>query len=167
MFYSLQKTHSLHCMVGLSSWKWALLLIFIMTRQKVEQRVTTKWFGVSKGTEAAAFASSICSHFTLSWQYLRHRAAPALEFTLAGEGNRCPRPRGHNCCASGAGFKQSAQELGLKYWGAHAGNNVHIMDRNLNHAGGFSWQILAKFSGLNCKLSKELSAGWRYISVST
>lgn len=155
-------------MVGVSSWKWALLPIFIMTtKQKVEQRVTTKWSGVSKGTEAAAFAPSICSHFALSWQYLCHRAAPAVELALAQEQKRCPCPRGHNCCASGAGFKQSAHSLGLKYCGAYAGKNAHIMDRNLNLAEDFSWQILAKFSGLNCKLNKELWAGWRYISVST
>lgn len=156
-------------MVGVSSWKWVLLLIFARTtRQKLYllQRFTTKRFVVSKGTEAAAFASSICSHFTLSWQYLCHRAAPAVESALAGEQNRCPHPKGHNCCASGAGFKQPVNELGLKYW-AHAGKNAHIMDRNFNHAGEFSLQILAKSSGLNCKLSKELSAGWRHISVNT
>lgn len=64
-------------------------------------------------------------------------------------------------------FKQSVHELGLKYWGAYAGNNAHIVDRNLNLEGDFSWQILAKFSGLNCKLRKYLWAGWRGISVST
>jgi len=80
------------------------------TRQKAEQRGTTEWFGVRKGAEALHYASGICSRFTPSWPYLHRRAAPALEFTLIGEGNRCRHPRGDNWCASGFGFKQSLRK---------------------------------------------------------
>lgn len=71
-----------------------------------------------------------------------------------------PESRGDNCCASGVGFKQSGQELRLNYWGAHTGNNAHVVVKNLNHAGDFSWQIRAKSSVLNCNWSKELLGSW-------
>lgn len=143
VFYSLQTTHSLHCVVGVSSWKSALLLIFIMTtRQKVEQRVTTKWIGVRRNTEGCICPQHLLTLYT-ELAIPVPQSSPALEFTPAGEGSRCPHPKDDNCCASGAGFKQSVHKLRLKYWGAHARNNAHIMDRNLNRADDFPgkyWQ---------------------------
>lgn len=143
VFYSLQKTHSLHCVVGVSSWKSALLLIFIMTtRQKVEQRVTTKWIGVRRGTGGCICPQHLLTLYTeLAIPVPQSSSSTGVHPGRRGE--QMPTSQGWQLLCSGAGFKQSVHKLRLKYWGAHARNNAHIMDRNLNHADDFPgkyWQ---------------------------
>lgn len=154
-------------MLEVSSWKDFLLIFIMTTRQKAEQRGTTWRFGVRRGTEVAAWCLQhlLTLYTELVIPVLQSGSGTGVHPGRRGEQNTCQHPKGDNCCASGVDFKQSVQELRLKYWGAHTGSDAHIVVRNLNHAGDFSWQIMAKSSVLNCNWSKELLGRWMQVYI--